>query len=492
MARIGSVTASHIARPRALLAFGPALYFAFALPAAAQQMNMMPPDRAALLHSLLPTVVNIHAQIGAPVTEAAQNATSNQVAGASTPSLPSSVNGSGFVIDPAGYIVTNDHVVAGAYEITVMFSDGSVTNADLVGEVNAIDIAVIKVDVGHPLTAVQWGNSDTVQIGDAVFAVGNALGLGTSVTSGIVSALNRDIMDTPYDDFIQTDASINHGNSGGPLFNRDGLVIGMDTAIISPTTGSVGLGFAIPANDTRYIATQLEKFGHTRPGYLGIKVEQVTSEMANALNMAKPEGSIVAFVSAKGPAERAGLRVGDVITNYNNKNPTDERALLRDIAQTSVGATVPVVLLRGGDTMTVNVTVADWPTTLWDKLHPQEKTAPPRVDVPPNLGLSLQPASFDDVRAQYGLSMQQTGVVITGVAANTDAARRGLAAGDVLLRVQDTEVRTPADVLAVLDQARAQKRSFVIALVMSKKAEPSGRKWMALRVSPLPVLAHSQ
>jgi serine protease Do len=445
--------------------------------ASAQQMEMMEPDQAALIHTLLPTVVNIHSDIGIPVPAPGTDA---RVA-ASSSAKPNGLEGSGFVVDSSGLIVTNYHVIAGAYAITVMFSDGMRVPAKLVGAATGVDIAVVKVDVGHPLPTTHWGDSEKIEIGDTVFAIGNPLGIGLSVSSGIVSALNRNIMDSPYDNYIQTDAAINHGNSGGPLFNREGQVIGMDTAIVSPTTGSVGLGFAIPANETRFCADQIIQFGHVQPGFLGIKVEQVTPDMAEALGMAQPEGSIVAFIHPGSPADVDGVHVGDIVLNYDGKTPSDERALLREIAMTPIGKTVPLVIRRGAATQTLQVRITKWPPELWAMLNPVETTVAPKLDIPGNLGLSLQ-SMTDDLRARYSLTMHQPGVLVAGVAAGTDAARRGLAAGDVLLRIQDTAVRTPAEVQAAIDAARADKRSFVIALVLPKKPDVPGPKWMALQI----------
>jgi serine protease Do len=250
--------------------------------------------------------------------------------------------GSGFVVDPSGVIATNWHVIDGAYEIFVTFSDGARTTATVMGAALVIDIALLKVDIGHPLTAVGWGDSSKVQIADPVLAIGNPLGVGLSVTAGIVSALNRNIMDTPVDDFIQTDAPINHGNSGGPLFNEKGEVIGINAALISPTTAFSGLGFAIPSNDARFIINRLRHSNWVRPGWMGVKVQQVTPEIALGLHMKQPQGSIVAWVTDDGPADLAGIRAGDVILRLDDEIPSDDRALLREIGMSPPGRTVKV------------------------------------------------------------------------------------------------------------------------------------------------------
>jgi serine protease Do len=450
-------------------------------PAAAQQMQMMPPGQVELIRGLLPSVVNITSFVTEPSPTAAMNAgsgTANQA-----PSHPKEVQGSGFIIDPSGVILTNDHVIDGAYDVHVKLSDGTVVWGRVLGTAARVDLALVKIDTQHPLTAVHWGDSDKVQIGDSVFAIGNALGIGLSVTSGIVSALNRNIMDTPFDDFIQTDAAINHGNSGGPLFNRQGEVIGVDTAIISPTSGSVGLGFAIPSNDAHYVSARLLREGEIRPAYLGVKVEQVTPDMAAALGMKQAMGSIVAALHEGGPAATAGVKVGDIILRFNNQTPADERALLRTIAQATVGATVPITFLHDGQEHTVQVKLSAWPAMEGNSGATAGQARKPVMLVPANLGLSLS-ALTTDLSAHYGLQMHQAGVVIDGVAAGTDAFERGLVPGDVILRMQDKDVASPQEVQAAVDAARAQHRPFVLALVLPKTEQPTpGPRWMALRVA---------
>jgi serine protease Do len=450
-------------------------------PAAAQQMQMMPPDQVELIRGLLPSVVNITSYVIEPSPSAAMNAGS--ASGDQASSHPKEVQGSGFVIDPSGVILTNNHVIDGAYDVHVKLSDGTVVSGRVLSTAARIDLALVKIDTQHPLTVVRWGNSDKVQIGDSVFAIGNALGIGLSVTSGIVSALNRNIMDTPFDDFIQTDAAINHGNSGGPLFNRRGEVIGVDTAIISPTTGSVGLGFAIPSNDAHYVSTRLLREGAIRPAYLGVKVEQVTPDMAAALDMKEAMGSIVAALHEGGPAATAGVQVGDIILRFNNQTPPDERALLRYIAQATVGATVPVTFLHDGQEHTVQVKLSAWPAMEGNSGAATGPARKPIMLVPANLGLSLS-ALTSDLGARYGLQMHQSGVLIDGVAAGTDAFERGLVPGDVILRMQDKDVASPQAVQAAVDAARAQHKAFILALVLPKVQQPApGPRWMALRVT---------
>jgi propanol-preferring alcohol dehydrogenase len=450
-------------------------------PVAAQQMQMMPPGQVELIRGLLPSVVNITSFVIEPSPTAGMNVGS--ASGDQAASHPKEVRGSGFIIDPSGVILTNYHVIDGANDVHVKLSDGTVVSGRIIATAARIDLALVKVDTQHPLTVVHWGDSDKVQIGDPVFAIGNALGIGLSVTSGIVSALNRNIMDTPFDDFIQTDAAINHGNSGGPLFNRQGEVIGVDTAIISPTTGSVGLGFAIPANDAYFVSARLLREGQIVLPSLGVKVEEVTPDMAAALDMKQALGSIVAVLHEGGPAATAGVEVGDIILRFNNQTPADERALLRDIAKAMVGETVPVTFLRDGHEHTVQVKLIAWPAMRGSSDAVAGRTRKPVMLVPANLGLSLS-ALTTDLGAHYGLKMHQAGVLIDGVAAGTDASERGLVTGDVILRMQDKDVASPQEVQAAVEAARAQQRAFVLALVLPKTEQPTpGPRWMALRVA---------
>lgn len=441
--------------------------------------EMAPYAMTNLFRSLLPTVVNITARGEMEAPASAMVA----AAEAPPPGQIKTVVGSGFVIDPSGTIATNWHVVAGASEIIVNFSDGSSSPGTLLSASRLSDIALLKVAVGHPLPAARWGDSDKVQVGDPVVAIGNPLGLGMSVSSGIVSALNRNIMETPYDNFIQTDAAINHGNSGGPLFNMRGEVIGIDTAIVSPTTGSAGLGFAIPASDAQFVIGRMLKYGWVRPSWLGIVVQQVTPDMARALGMAQPEGSIVAATAPGGPAEKAGVQVGDVVLRLGDKTPSDERALLRMIGEMPEGQATTLTILRKGQEQAVPVTVTEWPRPLWEQHDRPTKAAPLRWTLPPDFGLTL--ADLDDKnRAQFGLDTHQDGVLVTGVAAGTDAAEHGLAPGDVILRVQDAPVGTSSETRMRLDAARDAKRSFVLLLVLPKVRTWPGPRWVPLRVGP--------
>jgi serine protease Do len=440
------------------------------------QLGMMPMQTAAgeLLRKLLPSVVTITVSRDVAHTEPGMNA-------AGTDAESAHVFGSGFVIDPSGVIATNAHVVHSAWQIDVTFADGTKVPAHLIEVARLIDVALIKVDAGHDLPAVHWGDSTALQIGDPVFAIGNALGVGISVSGGIVSGLNRDIMDSPYDDYIQTDAAINHGNSGGPLFNTKGEVVGIDTAIISPTTGWSGVGFAIPSRAAHMVADRLMNPDTPRPGWIGIKLQPVTPEMTDALGMKQAEGSIVGALAKDGPALAAGLRIGDVVLHMANAPPTDQRALLRAITGAPIGQMITLVLWREGKEQSLDIPVQEWPRRQWDALDTPVSMAPHRL-VPSDLGLAL--AAPDDAnRARFGLMMNQTGVVVIGVTANTDAAERGLVAGDVILRVQDKTVSTAEEAQAAFAAARADKRHFVLVLLAPKAHDRAGSEWVTLRVA---------
>jgi serine protease Do len=440
-------------------------------------------NKSELIRSLLPTVVNIsvrkvEAPKGAAVATPAVDAA---IPGPDTNPAVKSYVGSGFVIDPSGLIVTNYHVVEDAYEITATFSDNTRLPGKTISASRLADLALVKVEADHPLAAAHWGNSDLLQVGDQVFAAGNPFGIGLSVSAGIVSALNRDIQNSPYDDLIQTDAAINHGNSGGPLFDMQGNVVGVNSVIISPTTGSAGLGFAIPASSARFVTDQLRTYGWVRPGWIGLKAQQVSREIADATGLARPAGSIVSWVLPDGPAKKAGLEIGDVILSYNGNALSDERALLRDIAHTPVGDTMTLVVRRDGEQRNLLVTAEAWPRNQWDARDAPVSVQRPKITIPPDLGLALSQIPGDD-KAKFGLEDGLNGVLVTNVAANSDAARRGMVSGDVILRVQNTPVATPAEAQSGFDAARAGKRDFVLMLVLPKVRDVPGPKWVALQL----------
>ncbi len=384
--------------------------------------------------------------------------------------------GSGFIIDPAGYIVTNNHVIDGADEISVTLTDNTTLKAKLVGKDERVDLALLKVDTDHPLKAVSFGDSDTARVGDWVLAIGNPFGLGGSVTAGIVSARGRDIRQGPYDDFIQTDAAINRGNSGGPLFNMDGEVIGINTAIYSPSGGSVGIGFSVPSNLAKSVVAQLREYGHARRGWLGVRIQQVTPDIAESLGLKEPQGAMVAGVNDGGPADKAGIRNGDVILKFNNQDVKEMRTLPRIVAETDIGKSVPVELWRNGHDTTVQASVGELP----DDVQQASATANPTPDKPARttmsisgLGARLSPIT-DALREQYKLSPDQKGVVVTEVQSDGAAAARGLKPGDVIVEVQQEPVSTPQDVQDRLERYRKQNRKTVLMLVQNT----DGMRWI--------------
>jgi len=443
----------------------------------AARADLIGADRSDLLRNLIPTVVNISVRKDEPNNP---SGASGMVA-APNPHTIKGYVGSGFVIDPAGVIVTNYHVLEYAFEITVMFSDGSRLPGKMLSASRLADLAIIKVDADHPLPAAHWGDSDALQVGDEVFAAGNPFGVGLSVSAGIVSALNRDIQNSPYDDLIQTDAAINHGNSGGPLFDMQGNVIGVNSTIISPTAGSAGIAFAIPSASARFVVDQLRTYGWVRPGWIGVKLQAVTREIADAMGMARPEGAILSWVMSNGPARRAGLEIGDVILRYDGMTPSDERALLRSIAETPVGNTINLTVRHDGHQRSVPISVEAWPRDQWDARDAPTLVQRPHIVIPPDLGLGLAALNAED-KAKLGMDNGLTGVLVDSVAPDSDPARRGMVSGDVILRVQDAPVDTPDDVRSDVDAVRGRQRHFVLMLVLPKVRDTPGPKWMALQL----------
>ncbi|MDQ2804110.1 MAG: DegQ family serine endoprotease [Pseudomonadota bacterium] len=387
--------------------------------------------------------------------------------------------GSGFIIEPSGLIVTNNHVIDGADEITVTLQDNTSLKAKVVGRDETGDIALLKVDAGKPLPALKFGDSSTMRVGDWVLAIGNPFGLGGTVTAGIVSARGRDIHEGPYDDFIQTDAPINRGNSGGPLFDMDGNVIGMNTAIYSPSGGSIGIGFAIPANIAKLDVAQLRQYGHPRRGWLGVRIQEVTPDIADSLGLHQPRGALVAGVNPGGPADQAHLRNGDIVLTFNGDAVKDMRALPRAVADSEVGKQVPVVVWRDGKQVTLQAVLAEKPDDVQPAVAKSPAPSAPQPAQISGLGLTLAPMD-QAARDKYHLNADQKGVVITDVAPTGPGADRGLKPGDVITEVQQGEVTTPADVQSRVDTVRKEDRRTVLMLVQ----RPDGLRWV-----PLPLAA---
>jgi serine protease Do len=388
--------------------------------------------------------------------------------------------GSGFIIDPSGLVVTNNHVIDGADEITVTLQDNTVLKASVVGRDETGDIALLKVKSDKPLPSVPFGDSDTARVGDWVVAIGNPFGLGGTVTAGIVSARGRDIRQGPYDDFIQTDAAINRGNSGGPLFNMEGQVIGINTAIYSPSGGSIGIGFSIPSNMAKADVEQLRNYGHPRRGWLGVRIQQVTPDIAESLGLHDPSGAMVAGVNDGGPAANANIRNGDIILKFNNQDVKEMRNLPRIVADSEVGQKVPVVLWRDGKEVTVQATLAEKPEdqTQVASAAPDVKPEPPKQTEIAGLGIKLAPIGAD-TKDKFQLNADQKGVVITDVSPDSPAAERGLKPGDVIVEVQQEPVSSPADVQSRVDGVRKQSRKSVLMLIQSQ----DGLRWVPLSLT---------
>jgi serine protease Do len=371
--------------------------------------------------------------------------------------------GSGFVIDPSGIIVTNNHVIDGADKIDVTFTDGTTLPATVRGRDEKTDIAVLQVKTKLPLPYVKLGDSNKMRVGDWVMAIGNPFGLGGSVTAGIVSALNRDIHAGNYDDFIQTDAAINRGNSGGPLFNLNGEVIGMNTAIISPSGESVGIGFATPSSTIIPITTQIIKSGSIKRGWIGVRIQTVTPEIAETLGLSDLHGALVAGVTPGAPAAAAGIETGDLITGFDGQAVREMRDLPRIVAETEVGRQVSVDLLRGGDKKTVKLTVARL-----DDAKPSAKSVPekksPVVEKTQVLGLDLA-ALTAEAREHFKVKADVTGVLISDVSPSSAAADKGIRPGDVIIEVAQVPVKTPKDVVSeVAAEKKAGRKSVLMRL----------------------------
>ena len=373
--------------------------------------------------------------------------------------------GSGFIIDPSGLIVTNNHVIEDADDITVTLQDDTNFKAEVVGRDTKTDLALLRVKSQKPLPSVKFGDSDQTRVGDWVLAIGNPFGLGGSVTAGILSARAREINAGPYDDFLQTDASINRGNSGGPMFNMNGEVIGINTAIYSPSGGSIGIGFAIPANLAKPVIDQIKQYGHPRRGWLGVNIQSVTDEIAESLGLDKPRGALIASVHDGGPAQQAGIQPGDVVLSFDGKDVVDMRHLPRIVAETPIDKSVKVTVWRKRKEVVLDVKVGELQeeaqqTAATDK----EKPAPRAIDTVKALGLSLANLT-PELRERYSLADDVAGVVITEIDATGPASDKGIRAGDVVVEVAQDNVKTTDQMLAKIDEAKKSGRKSVLLLV---------------------------
>ena len=436
--------------------------------------NARPESLAPLAEQISPSVVNITTstvverptgpQGIVPEGSPLEDLFNNRPTGEGSPrSRRSSALGSGFVISEDGYVVTNNHVIEGADEILIEFFSGEELPAKVIGTDPKTDIALLKVETDQPLPFVPFGNSDVSRVGDWVIAMGNPLGQGFSVSAGIVSARNRALSGT-YDDYIQTDAAINRGNSGGPLFNMDGEVIGVNTAILSPNGGSIGIGFSMASNVVTRVVDQLREFGETRRGWLGVRIQDLTDDLAEGFGLDSTKGALVNSVQ-EGPAKEGGMLDGDIIVSFDGKPVADTRGLVRTVANSPVGESVRVIVLREGKSITLKVTLGRREdaekAVQTSAVEPEEAPAPVTKDV---LGLTLSVLT-DELREQLSLDADQDGLVVTDVDNTAEAYEKGLRAGDVITEAGQKKITSIEDLDTRLAEVKDAGRKSLLLLV---------------------------
>lgn len=456
-----------------------------ALPAAAQQGSQRPDSFADLADRLLPTVVNISSSQtfdqdnvmpdmpefpeGSPFErffEEFMDRRQRQL-----PNMPPASLGSGFVIDKEqGYIVTNNHVVRDAEEVRVTFYNDESVTAEILATDEKTDIALLKINPEDidlsGITPARFGDSDTMRVGDWIIAIGNPFGLGGTVTAGIISARQRDINAGPYDDFLQTDASINRGNSGGPMFNTDGDVIGINTAIFSPTGGSVGIGFAIPSNMAKSVIDQLISYGRTRRGWLGVRIQVVTDEIAESLGLDRARGALVSSVTEGGPAADADLKAGDIILSFNGEPIAEMKELPRLVASADIGKPAEVEIWRDGETLTRTVKLGELEKAEEEGLLNEGDMGPATKGDLELEQEGLQLSSITpELAERFQIAADLEGVLITNVKRGSEAASKGLEPGDVVVEVNQKPVSTPEELATILDDVRDAGRRSALFLV---------------------------
>jgi len=381
--------------------------------------------------------------------------------------------GSGFIVSAEGFIVTNNHVIASADEVTVILSDETELPAEVIGMDPKTDLALLKVQSDKPLPYVRWADSDTIRVGDWILAIGNPFGLGGTVTAGILSARARDINAGPYDDFLQTDASINRGNSGGPMFNIDGEVVGVNTAIFSPSGGSVGIGFAIPANLARPVIEQLKEYGRTKRGWLGVRIQVVTPEIAEALGLKDIRGAMVASVTEGGPADKAGLEPGDVVLSFDGKPIEEMRQLPRIVAETEIGKMAPVEVFRGGKIHKFKVDLGELEKAEKSGALKEERRAADSKegDGAEMLGMILADLS-EKYRDRFALAESAKGILVVGVSRTGAAAEKGIRPGDLIVEINQQKVQRVKDIKTVVKQLKADKKKSTLLRVIGRTGNP--------------------
>ena len=419
------------------------------------------PSFADLAEKLTPSVVNI--------SSFSQSETEN---GEGNTPLSESL-GSGFIIDGNGYIITNNHVVDKAESISITLSDNTKTEARVIGKDPKTDLALIKIETKRPLNAVKFGDSDKIRVGDWVLAIGNPFGLGSSVTAGIVSAKSRDIESGPYDSFIQTDASINQGNSGGPMFNLQGEVIGISSAIFSTTGASQGVGFAISANLAGWVISQLKEHGEVKRGWIGIKIQPNTPEIADSLGISANQGVVVSGVTEQGPAQKAGLQAGDIVLSFNRQPIDNTKNLSRLIAETKIGTPAPIEIWRSGQKQTLTVPIELMPEET--PLSAAKETASDAAETPDN-GESLNIIGFTvkeispELAERYKLAPSTSGVVVTDILPNSDASCKGIKIGDIIVKIDKRNIIGESAFHEYVNDARRENNRPVLLAIQGQEA----------------------
>ena len=459
------------------------IIFSFSIPS---YSDSYPPDFSDLAAKLSPSVVNISTILtsepnaqgtpqfppGSPFEEFFRDFFERRGEQVPPPQRrrPQQAMGSGFIISPEGLIVTNNHVIEGAKTINVILSDSRSFKASIIGKDKKTDLALLKIETGELLPSVQWGDSDSAKVGNWVLAIGNPFGLVNTVTAGIISARARDISAGPFDDFIQTDASINRGNSGGPLFNLNGEVIGVNTAIYSPTGGSVGIGFSIPSNLAKTVLSQLEKFGKTRRGWLGVKIQTVTDDIANSLGLLKTMGALVSFVFEDSPAALSGMQTGDVILKFDGKEVDEMRSLPRIVAETDINKPVKVEVWRDGKIINLSVLVGEMKEESEEGVSSKNQeplSQPGEPERLAELGLVLSNIT-GDVRNEFSIPEEIQGVIVVSVDDNSDAANKGILSGDIIMEVAQNKVLSVEEIKMILNIEKRASRNFALLLINRK------------------------